>query len=180
VLPGYCPKAAAPTPALLGWMGCRPDHQVYACIQAVAEIARRFSPKCSSNGWRSVRHSDALTPQVKPENAPDGLLKGIDIRDVTSCVVALLAPASLPNDGKAFEDARSHQQPNKLKALKRECPYVVPSVQPFFVTIATYSVRDVDENACWFCRACAHRGAQARPGSKPITFVVPSVRWRSD
>jgi hypothetical protein len=58
---------------------------VYACIQAVAEIARRFSPKCSSNGWRSVRHSDALTPQVKPENAPDGLLKGIDIRDVTSC-----------------------------------------------------------------------------------------------
>ena len=57
--------------------------------------------------------NDLMTLRVETQGAPDGLAARIGeaVRDVTKlrADVQLVAPGSLPNDGKVIEDARSYK-----------------------------------------------------------------------
>jgi phenylacetate-CoA ligase len=57
--------------------------------------------------------NDTMTLRVEAEANPDGLSMRIEeaIRDVTKLrgQVEIVAPGSLPNDGKIIEDARSYK-----------------------------------------------------------------------
>ena len=56
--------------------------------------------------------NDRMTLQVECAGAPEGLAAALadSLRDVTKLrgEVALVAPGSLPNDGKVIEDARRY------------------------------------------------------------------------
>jgi phenylacetate-CoA ligase len=57
--------------------------------------------------------SDQMTLRVEASEALEGLAErlGEAVRDVTKLrgTIELLAPGSLPNDGKVIEDARSYK-----------------------------------------------------------------------
>jgi phenylacetate-CoA ligase len=116
VLPGPCPTGRTNT-RIKGWMG-RADQTtkvrgMFVHPGQVAEIAKRFP------GLGRVRlvvtgemANDQMTLRVESP-AQDGLAQKIGeaVRDVTKlrAEVELVAPGSLPNDGKVIEDARSYQ-----------------------------------------------------------------------
>jgi phenylacetate-CoA ligase len=117
VLPGTCPSGRTNT-RIKGWMG-RADQTVkvrgmFVHPGQVAEIARRFPDVLKARLVVSGEMAnDSMTLQVEAASNPAGLDQRISeaIRDVTKLrgTVQLLAPGSLPNDGKVIEDARSYK-----------------------------------------------------------------------
>lgn len=117
VLPGTCPSGRTNT-RIKGWMG-RADQTVkvrgmFVHPGQVAEIARRFPEVLKARLVVSGEMaSDSMAFQVEAASTPAGLDQRISeaIRDVTKLrgTVQLLAPGSLPNDGKVIEDARSYK-----------------------------------------------------------------------
>jgi phenylacetate-CoA ligase len=117
VLPGACPSGRTNT-RIKGWMG-RADQTtkirgIFVHPGQVADIARRFPEVLRARlvvGGEMA--SDRMTLKVEASAVPEGLAQKIGdaIRDVTKLrgEVELLAPGSLPNDGKVIEDARSYK-----------------------------------------------------------------------
>ena len=117
VLPGPCPSGRTNT-RIKGWMG-RADQTtkvrgMFVHPAQVAEIARRFPEVIKARLVVSGEMAnDSMTLKVETSSSPAGLDQRIGdaIRDVTKLRgrVELLAPGSLPNDGKVIEDARSYK-----------------------------------------------------------------------
>ncbi|MEP6587887.1 MAG: AMP-binding protein [Polaromonas sp.] len=117
VLPGACPSGRTNT-RIKGWMG-RADQTtkvrgMFVHPAQVAEIARRFPEVIKARLVVSGEMAnDSMSLLVETRSSPAGLEQRISdvIRDVTKLrgTVQLLAPGSLPNDGKVIEDARSYQ-----------------------------------------------------------------------
>ncbi len=120
VLPGACPTGRT-APRIKGWMG-RADQTtkvrgMFVHPSQVADIARRFpqirKARLVVSGEMA---SDEMCLRVEAEpggDAPEALREHIAaaVRDVTKLRgdVELVAPGSLPNDGKVIEDARSYR-----------------------------------------------------------------------
>ena len=117
VLPGLCPTGRT-NGRIKGWMG-RADQTVkirgmFVHPGQVATIARRFPEVLKARLVVSGEMAnDSLHFQVEAVSVQVGLDQRISeaIRDVTKLrgTVELLAPGSLPNDGKVIEDARSYK-----------------------------------------------------------------------
>jgi phenylacetate-CoA ligase len=117
VLPGSCPSGRTNT-RIKGWMG-RADQTtkvrgMFVHPAQVAEIARRFPEVVKARLVVSGEMAnDSMRLLVETSSSPAGLDQRLSdtIRDVTKLrgTVQLLAPGSLPNDGKVIEDARSYQ-----------------------------------------------------------------------
>jgi phenylacetate-CoA ligase len=116
VLPGHCPTGRTNT-RIKGWMG-RADQTtkvrgMFVHPGQVAEVVKRFPEVTRA---RLVVSGEMANDQMtlKVEGTPaDGLAARIGeaVRDITKlrAEVELVAPGSLPNDGKVIEDARSYQ-----------------------------------------------------------------------
>lgn len=117
VLPGSCPTGRS-NQRIKGWMG-RADQTtkikgMFVHPGQVAEVARRFP---EVRRMRLVvtgeMANDQMTLRVEAAQAVVGLTDRIGeaVRDVTKLrgVIELVAPGSLPNDGKVIEDARSYK-----------------------------------------------------------------------
>ena len=117
VLPGNCPSGRTNT-RIKGWMG-RADQTtkvrgMFVHPAQVADIARRFPEVLKARLVVSGEMAnDSMALRVETTASPAGLAQRIGdaIRDVTKLrgTVELLAPGSLPNDGKVIEDARSYK-----------------------------------------------------------------------
>ena len=117
VLPGHCPSGRTNT-RIKGWMG-RADQTtkvrgMFVHPGQIAEIARRFPEVIKARLVVSGEMAnDSMSLLVETLSSAAGLDQRISevIRDVTKLrgTVQLLAPGSLPNDGKVIEDARSYQ-----------------------------------------------------------------------
>jgi phenylacetate-CoA ligase len=117
VLAGPCPTGRTNT-RIKGWMG-RADQTtkirgMFVHPSQVADIARRFPEVMKARLVVSGEMAnDTMTLKVEAASTPQGLdVKiGEAIRDITKLRgdVELLAPGSLPNDGKVIEDARSYK-----------------------------------------------------------------------
>ena len=117
VLPGHCPTGRTNT-RIKGWMG-RADQTVkirgmFVHPGQVADIARRFPEVLKARLVVSGEMaSDSMTLRVEASSIQAGLDQRIGeaVRDITKLrsSVELLAPGSLPNDGKVIEDARSYE-----------------------------------------------------------------------
>ncbi|RYG10040.1 MAG: phenylacetate--CoA ligase family protein, partial [Burkholderiales bacterium] len=117
LLPGACPTGRTNT-RIKGWMG-RADQTtkirgMFVHPAQVADIARRFPEVVRARLVVSGEMAnDLMTLQVEARSAPQGLDERIGeaIRDVTKLRgnVQLVAPGTLPNDGKVIEDTRSYK-----------------------------------------------------------------------
>ena len=118
ILPGRCPTGRT-APRIKGWMG-RADQTtkikgMFVHPSQVAEIVRRFPEiRRARLVVSGEMANDRMTLQVETDcSGPDSFQQrvGEAIREVTKLrgEVELLAPGSLPNDGKVIEDARSYQ-----------------------------------------------------------------------
>jgi len=118
VLPGTCPTGRT-APRIKGWMG-RADQTtkikgMFVHPAQVAEIVRRFPEiRRARLVVTGEMANDHMTLQVETDcSGPDSFQQkvGEAIREVTKLrgEVEVLAPGSLPNDGKVIEDARSYQ-----------------------------------------------------------------------
>jgi len=117
VLPGACTTGRTNT-RIKGWMG-RADQTtkvrgMFVHPAQIAEITRRFPEIIKARLVVSGEMAnDSMSLQVEAAALPEGLEQRISevIRDVTKLrgTVQLLAPGSLPNDGKVIEDARSYE-----------------------------------------------------------------------
>ena len=117
VLPGPCPSGRT-NGRIKGWMG-RADQTakvrgMFVHPSQVAEVLRRHA---SIGRARLVVEgemaNDRMTLRVEVAGATEGLGEAVavTVRDVTKlrCDVELVAPGSLPNDGKVIEDARTYK-----------------------------------------------------------------------
>ena len=117
VQPGPCPTGRT-NMRIKGWMG-RADQTVkvrgmFVHPGQIAEIARRHA---EVNRARLVvtgeMANDRMLLRVETAERPDGLAGQIEqtIREVTKLRgdVELVAPGTLPNDGKVIEDARKYE-----------------------------------------------------------------------
>ncbi|WP_341915125.1 AMP-binding protein [Polaromonas sp. YR568] len=117
ILPGTCPTGRTNT-RIKGWMG-RADQTtkirgMFVHPGQVADITRRFPEVLKARlVVTGEMASDSMTLKVEAASMPQGLENRISeaIRDVTKLRgdVELMAPGSLPNDGKVIEDARSYK-----------------------------------------------------------------------
>ena len=117
VLPGHCPTGRS-NGRIKGWMG-RADQTtkvkgMFVHPGQVAEIARRFPEVLRARLVVSGEMAnDQMTLKVETDSSAAGLADRIGeaVRDVTKLrgTVDLVAPGSLPNDGKVIEDARSYK-----------------------------------------------------------------------
>ena len=118
VLPGQCPTGRTNT-RIKGWLG-RADQTtkirgMFVHPGQVAEIAKRFPEVGKARLVVSGQMAnDQMRLQVEAaQPTPTGLAERIGeaIRDITKLrgEVELVAPGSLPNDGKVIEDARSYE-----------------------------------------------------------------------
>lgn len=117
VLPGTCPTGRT-APRIKGWMG-RADQTtkvrgMFVHPSQVADIARRFPQIRKARLVVSGEMAnDRMCLHVESAEAGEPLreLIAAAVRDVTKLrsEVELVAPGSLPNDGKVIEDARSYQ-----------------------------------------------------------------------
>jgi phenylacetate-CoA ligase len=117
ILPGTCPTGRTQS-RIKGWMG-RADQTtkvrgMFVHPSQVADITRRFPEVLRARLVVSGEMaSDHMTLRVEASAHSSELLGRIGdaIRDVTKLrgEVELLAPGSLPNDGKVIEDARSYR-----------------------------------------------------------------------
>ncbi|MBL8359866.1 MAG: AMP-binding protein [Rubrivivax sp.] len=118
VLPGACPTGRT-NQRIKGWMG-RADQTatvrgMFVHPSQVAEVLRRH-PELSRARLvvEGEMASDRMTLEVECAGAaPEGLADAVaaSVRDITKlrCDVQLVAPGSLPNDGKVIEDARTYK-----------------------------------------------------------------------
>lgn len=117
VLPGHCPTGRTNV-RIKGWMG-RADQTtkvrgMFVHPKQIDEIIKRFSNVSRARLVVSGEMAnDAMTLRVESLSGTDELVSRIEeaIRDVTKLRgrVEVVAPGSLPNDGKVIEDARSYQ-----------------------------------------------------------------------
>jgi len=117
VLPGPCPTGRTNT-RIKGWMG-RADQTtkvrgMFVHPGQVNEVAKRFPEVLKARlVVTGEMANDAMALQVETPSASEGLASKIAeaLRDVTKLrgEVQLVAPGSLPNDGKVIEDARSYK-----------------------------------------------------------------------
>ncbi len=117
VLPGQCPTGRTNT-RIKGWMG-RADQTtkvrgMFVHPKQVDDIVKRFPELGRARLVVSGEMAnDQMTLRIETASSAAGLQErvGEAIRDVTKLrgMVELLAPGSLPNDGKVIEDARSYQ-----------------------------------------------------------------------
>ena len=116
VLAGACPTGRTNT-RIKGWMG-RADQTTKIrgmCVHPgqVAEVVRRFPEVARARlVVTGAMANDQMTLRVESVNVP-GLAERLAdaVRDVTKLrsQIELVAPGSLPNDGKVIEDARSYE-----------------------------------------------------------------------
>jgi phenylacetate-CoA ligase len=116
VLPGRCPSGRTNT-RIKGWMG-RADQTakvrgMFVHPSQVADIVRRHPEIARARlVIEGEMANDRMTLKVEATSAADGLASAVaaSVRDVTKlrADVALVAPGSLPNDGKVIEDARRY------------------------------------------------------------------------
>ena len=116
-LPGQCPTGRT-NARIKGWMG-RADQTtkvrgMFVHAKQVDEIAKRFAEVLRARLVVSGEMaSDAMALHIEVQGSPQGLASrvGDAIREVTKLRgdVVLVAPGSLPNDGKVIEDARSYR-----------------------------------------------------------------------
>jgi len=116
VLPGPCPTGRTAT-RIRGWMG-RADQTtkvrgMFVHPEQVAQVAKRFPQVLKARLVVSGEMgADVMTLQVETRETASGLADQLAacLREVTKLrgEVAMVAPASLPNDGKVIEDARSY------------------------------------------------------------------------
>ena len=117
ILPGTCPTGRSNT-RIRGWMG-RADQTtkvrgMFIHPKQVDTIAKRFAEvgrvRLVVSGAMA---NDAMALHVEVDRAPAGLEARLQdaLREVTKLrgEVLLVAPGSLPNDGKVIEDARSYE-----------------------------------------------------------------------
>ncbi|RZJ59405.1 MAG: phenylacetate--CoA ligase family protein [Acidovorax sp.] len=117
VLPGTCPTGRTNT-RIKGWMG-RADQTtkvrgMFVHPGQIATIARRFPQVLRARLVVSGEMAnDQMVLQVETTETAEGLARqlGDAIREVTKLRgdVQMVAPGTLPNDGKVIEDARSYQ-----------------------------------------------------------------------
>ena len=117
ILPGYCPTGRT-NQRIKGWLG-RADQTtkirgMFVHPGQVAEVLRRFPELLRGRLVVSGEMAnDVMTLQVEAAAPLQGLDQrvGQAIRDVTKlrAEVQVVAPGSLPNDGKVIEDARSYK-----------------------------------------------------------------------
>jgi phenylacetate-CoA ligase len=117
VLTGTCPTGRTNL-RIKGWMG-RADQTtkikgMFVHPGQVAEVAKRFPQVLRARLVVSGEMAnDQMTLKVEATEAAEGLADRIAeaVRDVTKLrsAIELVAPGSLPNDGKVIEDARSYQ-----------------------------------------------------------------------
>lgn len=117
MLAGPCPTGRT-NMRIKGWMG-RADQTtkirgMFVHPGQVADIARRFPEVLKARLVVSGEMAnDSMTLKVETSSLPQGLESRISeaIRDITKLRgdVQLMAPGSLPNDGKVIEDARSYK-----------------------------------------------------------------------
>jgi len=116
ILPGTCPTGRT-NQRIKGWLG-RADQTtkvrgMFVHPGQVSEVAKRFpqidKARLVVSGEMA---SDTMTLLVESQETSAGLaqLIGEAVRDVTKlrAEIQLVAPGSLPNDGKVIEDARSY------------------------------------------------------------------------
>ena len=116
VLAGPCPTGRTNT-RIKGWMG-RADQTtkirgMFVHPGQVAEVVRRFPEVARARlVVTGAMANDQMTLRVESVNVP-GLAERLAdaVRDVTKLrsQIELVAPGSLPNDGKVIEDARSYE-----------------------------------------------------------------------
>ena len=117
ILPGHCPTGRTNT-RIKGWMG-RADQTtkvrgMFVHPGQVAQVIGRF-PEVRKGRLvvSGEMANDVMTLRVEASSQADGLQERLAeaIRDVTKLrgTVELVAPGSLPNDGKVIEDARSYR-----------------------------------------------------------------------
>ena len=117
VLPGTCPTGRT-NMRIQGWMG-RADQTtkvrgMFVQPGQIAAIAARFPQVLRARLVVSGEMaSDQMVLRVETTETSSGLAERLQdaIRDVTKLrgEVELVAPGSLPNDGKVIEDARSYR-----------------------------------------------------------------------
>ena len=116
VLPGQCPSGRTNT-RIKGWMG-RADQTtkirgMFVHAKQVDEIAKRFPEVLRARLVVSGEMAnDVMVLSVEATPAPELAARIAEaIRDVTKLRgdVRIVAPGSLPNDGKVIEDARSYK-----------------------------------------------------------------------
>ena len=116
VLPGPCPTGRSNT-RIKGWLG-RADQTakvrgMFVHPSQVAEVLKRH-PELGRVRLvvEGEMANDRLTLRAESASSDPGLAIAVagTVRDVTKlrCEVQLVAPGSLPNDGKAIEDARRY------------------------------------------------------------------------
>jgi phenylacetate-CoA ligase len=117
ILPGTCPTGRT-NMRIRGWLG-RADQTakvrgMFVHPSQVAEVLRRHPE--ARRGRLVVEGemaNDRMTLKVEVAGASDGLANRIadSVRDVTKLRgdIELVAPGSLPNDGKVIEDARKYE-----------------------------------------------------------------------
>ena len=116
VLPGACPTGRTNT-RIKGWMG-RADQTtkvrgMFVHPGQVDQVVKRFAQVGKARLVVSGEMAnDQMHLQVETAQASDALSTAIAqaVRDITKlrAEVSLVAPGSLPNDGKVIEDARSY------------------------------------------------------------------------
>ena len=117
VLPGASPCGRTNT-RIRGWLG-RADQTtkvrgMFVHPGQIAEVTKRF-PELGRTRLlvRGEAGADEMLLQVEVANPPEGLADrlGQSVRDVTKlrAQIDLVAPGSLPNDGKVIEDQRSYK-----------------------------------------------------------------------
>ncbi len=114
LLPGPCPTGRS-NRRIRGWLG-RADQTVkvrgmFVHPGQVAEVLRRHPEVLRARlVVEGEMANDRMTLRAECAGAPEGLAERLaqSLRDVTKLrgEVALLAPGSLPNDGRVIEDAR--------------------------------------------------------------------------
>jgi len=117
LLPGTCPTGRT-NARIKGWMG-RADQTtkirgMFVHPKQVDEIVKRFAEVARARLVVSGEMAnDQMTLRVEANDGSGNLSARIEeaIRDVTKLrgQVEILAPGSLPNDGKVIEDARSYK-----------------------------------------------------------------------
>jgi len=117
VLAGTCPSGRS-NRRIKGWLG-RADQTtkvrgMFVHPGQVAEVARRHVEVLKARlVVEGEMANDRMTLKVEVAGAPEGLAAALaaSTRDVTKlrAEVLLVAPGSLPNDGKVIEDARRYE-----------------------------------------------------------------------
>ncbi|HET7866434.1 MAG TPA: AMP-binding protein [Burkholderiaceae bacterium] len=117
VLPGPCPSGRTHT-RIKGWMG-RADQtaKVRGMFVHAAQVAQVVARHPEVGRARLVvtgdMTDDRLLLRAEVQAPPEGLATRLaeTVRDITRlrCVVELVSPGSLPNDGRVIEDARTYR-----------------------------------------------------------------------